>query len=131
LKSSEGHKEYSGKKVTNEDNKDNDDKNNKLISDKIDEDFNKNINQEYLNDKLIPAELINLLAIMNKNDITRPIKINNNWHIVKLFDYRFMKIPSFEEVKEKLVSEINNNIKSDLEQEILSGAKIEYKYLKR
>lgn len=106
-------------------------KNNKLISDKIDEDFNENINQEYLNDKLIPAELVNLLSIMNKNDITRPIQINNKWYIVKLFDYRFMKIPAFEEVKEKLVSEINNNIKNDLEQEILSGAKIEYKYLKK
>ncbi len=119
------------KEENDEEDEDNDDKNNKLISDKIDEDFNKNINQEYLNDKLIPAELINLLAIMNKNDITRPIQLNNKWHIVKLFDYRFIKIPSFEEVKEKLVSEINNNIRSDLEQEILSGAKIEYKYLKR
>lgn len=55
----------------------------------------------------------------------RPVKTQYGWHVIKVEGRRTAKAPAIEEVREKLVSALSNDLGSDLVKKLRKNAKID------
>ena len=63
---------------------------------------------------------------LNKNEITqRPVQTQFGWHVIKIFDKRIPEAPSYENMKSKLVQDLERKIVSKKIQDLRNDALIE------
>ena len=63
---------------------------------------------------------------LNKNEITqRPVQTQFGWHVIKIFDKRIPEAPSYENMKSKLIQDLERKIVSKKIQDLRNDALIE------
>lgn len=63
---------------------------------------------------------------LNKNEITqRPVQTQFGWHVIKIFDKRIPEAPSYENMKSKLIKDLERKIVSKKIQDLRNDALIE------
>ena len=63
---------------------------------------------------------------LNKNEITqRPVQTQFGWHVIKIFDKRIPEAPSYENMKSKLIQDLERKIVSKKIQDLRNDAFIE------
>ncbi|MDA9734743.1 peptidylprolyl isomerase [SAR116 cluster bacterium] len=63
---------------------------------------------------------------LNKNEITqRPVQTQFGWHVIKIFDKRIPEAPSYENMKRKLIQDLERKIVSKKIQDLRNDALIE------
>ena len=63
---------------------------------------------------------------LNKNEITqRPVQTQFGWHVIKVFDKRIPEAPSYENMKSKLIQDLERKIVSKKIQDLRNDALIE------
>ena len=63
---------------------------------------------------------------LNKNEITqRPVQTQFGWHVIKIFDKRIPEAPSYENMKSKLIQDLERKIVSKKIQNLRNDALIE------
>lgn len=63
---------------------------------------------------------------LNKNEITqRPVQTQFGWHVIKIFDKRIPETPSYENMKSKLIQDLERKIVSKKIQDLRNDALIE------
>ena len=63
---------------------------------------------------------------LNKNEITQiPVQTQFGWHVIKIFDKRIPEAPSYENMKSKLIQDLERKIVSKKIQDLLNDALIE------
>ena len=63
---------------------------------------------------------------LNKNEITqRPVQTQFGWHVIKIFDKRIPEAPSYENMKNKLIQDLERKIVSKKIQDLRNNALIE------
>ena len=63
---------------------------------------------------------------LNKNEISqRPVQTQFGWHVIKIFDKRIPKAPSYESMKNKLIQDLERKIVSKKIQDLRNDALIE------
>ena len=63
---------------------------------------------------------------LNKNEITqRPVQTQFGWHVIKIFDKRIPEAPSYENMKSKLIQDLERKIVSKKIQDLRNDASIE------
>ena len=63
---------------------------------------------------------------LNKNEITqRPVQTQFGWHVIKVFDKRIPEAPSYENIKSKLIQDLERKIVSKKIQDLRNDALIE------
>ena len=63
---------------------------------------------------------------LNKNEITqRPVQTQFGWHVIKVFDKRIPEAPSYENMKSKLIQDLERKIVSKKIQDLRNNALIE------
>ena len=63
---------------------------------------------------------------LNKNEITqRPVQTQFGWHVIKIFDKRIPEAPSYENMKSKLIQDLERKIISKEIQDLRNDALIE------
>ena len=63
---------------------------------------------------------------LNKNEITqRPVQTQFGWHVIKIFDKRIPEAPSYENMKSKLIQDLERKIVSKKIQDLRNNALIE------
>ena len=63
---------------------------------------------------------------LNKNEITqRPVQTQFGWHVIKIFDKRIPEAPSYENMKIKLIQDLERKIVSKKIQDLRNNALIE------
>ena len=63
---------------------------------------------------------------LNKNEITqRPVQTQFGWHVIKIFDKRIPEAPSYENMKSKLMQDLERKIVSKKIQDLRNNALIE------
>ena len=64
--------------------------------------------------------------LLNKNEITqRPVQTQFGWHVIKIFDKRIPEAPSYENMKSKLIQDLERKIVSKKIQDLRNDALIE------
>ena len=63
---------------------------------------------------------------LNKNEITQiPVQTQSGWHVIKIFDKRIPEAPSYENMKSKLIQDLERKIVSKKIQDLRNDALIE------
>ena len=63
---------------------------------------------------------------LNKNEITqRPVQTQFGWHVIKIFDKRIPEAPSYENMKSKLIQDLERKIVSKKIQDLRNNSLIE------
>ena len=63
---------------------------------------------------------------LNKNEVTqRPVQTQFGWHVIKIFDKRIPEAPSYENMKSKLIQDLERKIVSKKIQDLRNDALIE------
>ncbi len=76
-------------------------------------------------DRMVP-EFSKAVAKLDKEEISKPVKSDFGWHIIRLEDTRPLKMPPFEQVKAALEQEEINKANEAYVEGLLKQAKIEY-----
>ena len=74
--------------------------------------------------QMLPAFSKAAFAMKKGKFSKRPVKTQFGWHVIKVEGRRSAKPPAIEEVREKLVSELSNDLGSDLVKKLRKSAKI-------
>jgi len=75
--------------------------------------------------QMLPAFSKAAFAMKKGKFSKRPVKTQYGWHVIKVEGRRSAKAPAIEEVREKLVSELSNDLGSDLVKKLRKNAKID------
>lgn len=79
----------------------------------------------FTRDRMVP-EFSDAAFALKKGEVSAPVKSKFGWHIIKVEDRRKVHIPSFEEVKDELVTELSTiNMQEHIEA-LLKKADIKY-----
>lgn len=70
------------------------------------EDKNSSSDQGYFSKDQMPAEFSELAFSGEKDKILGPVKTDFGWHIIKVIDKRKVKVPSFDEMKDKIKNQL-------------------------
>lgn len=63
---------------------------------------------------------------LKKGDVSAPVKSQFGWHVIKLEDRREKKLPSFEEVKDRIIASMIYRKAQEVAGDLRSKAKVEY-----
>lgn len=77
-----------------------------------------------LEDNLVP-QMSDVIKELKVDQVSKPIKTEYGWHLVKLTDIRDAKMPEFEEVKLQIQEQLKQETINEIKDKIIKKAKIE------
>lgn len=69
-------------------------------------------------------EFADIAFLLNKGEISKPVKTEKGWHLIKVEDIRNVEIKDFDEIKDVLQMQLENELVSNYLNKILSNAEI-------
>jgi peptidyl-prolyl cis-trans isomerase C len=75
-------------------------------------------------DQMVP-EFAEVAFKLDKGQVSDPVKTQFGWHIIKVEDKRIKPVPSFDQVKEQVVTYVQRKAQADFIHGLQANAKIE------
>lgn len=69
-------------------------------------------------------EFADIAFLLNKGEISKPVKTEKGWHLIKIEDIRNVEIKDFEEIRDVLQMQLENELVNDYLNKILINADI-------
>lgn len=79
----------------------------------------------FTKERMVPA-FADAAFKLKKDEVSKPVKSEFGWHVIKLEDRRKVKVPSFDEMKESLKAEAANKAVQTYVEKLLSKADVKY-----
>lgn len=79
----------------------------------------------FTKDKMVP-EFAEAAFKLKKGETSEPVKTSFGWHIIQVEDRRPIKVPTFEDMRDELQSEVSNKAVQDYVEGLLKKADIKY-----
>ncbi len=74
----------------------------------------------WLQENLIQPAIRDAVADLKLNSVSKPIRLDDGWHIVKLLDTRAATTPTLDQVKPQLTARLRANKSAELRQEMIA-----------